>query len=99
MLFFYYMFLHPYDTHVAERQLEGFDFAFIIYAKEKYFLPRSSVLERQRAYPCRECVGYAERMNCPLHLVVDAVAQRVRDLAQDDRVARGILQEEERDTQ
>ena len=57
MLFFYYMFLHPHNAHIAERQLEGFDFAFIIYAKEKYFLLRAAVLERQRTHPRREGIG------------------------------------------
>jgi len=51
------MFLHPHNAHIAERQLEGFDFAFIIYAKEKYFLLRAAVLERQRTHPRREGIG------------------------------------------
>ena len=57
MLFFYYMFLHPHNAHITKRQLEGFDLAFIIYAKEEYFLPRAAVFERQWTHPRRECIG------------------------------------------
>lgn len=57
MLFFYYMFLHPHNANIAKWQLDGFDLAFIIHAKEEYFLSRTAVLERQRAHPRRECVG------------------------------------------
>ena len=86
--------LEPCDADVAEWQLDGLNLLRIIDTEEQDLLACLLVRDFMRACLEAELAREPQRVDSPLHLRVHAVLDGVADLAQDDRVAVRILDEE-----
>ena len=73
----------------SERQLDGFDFLRLVQALENNLLPRPLVDDLHRADGHSPVFAQPQHVDRPLHLLKDAAAQCISDLAQHQRA--GIL--------